>query len=559
MAPDPPAATAADVALRSLTSHVLDLANRAHRLLRQAGRDDLAVRLDDEARRWRATATTIVVAGEVKRGKSSLLNALLDAPGLLPTGVMVMTAAPIVVSWADQASAAVERWTDDLEAPERLAVEPAQLAAHATGAAGVRRIDVRVPAALLRSGLVLVDTPGIGAMSAGHRDLTLGMLRHADALLFVTSAEEPLLRSEAEFLATAARRVADVLVVATKTDLVADGAAFAESARRRLGELAAVLDAGRLAELAGGPPPLLTSALLADRAREAADPARAAALLERSGVELLRAALDVRARDATRTRLANVAQTTAVAAETALADVDPGSRSRVPRDRRALVALLAHAGQRGQRELTGALNDLEVRYRDRVEEAQDPAALVRDLPAELEAALQGVWTEVLAAVDEELRAAIEDGLGETGGALPERVRRASGGKRLEVARPEVDAVEHGISALSATFLVGNLVFLALGPAGWLVGAAAGGGSVAVRALRQARARTRQQAAAAVRDAIREARQELAGELNSVLAERRAALEQTVDTRATTAAGDVAAGLRAVAADADAVRRELLRG
>ena len=559
MAPEPPAATAADVALRSLTAHILDLANRAHHLLRQAGRDELAVRLDDEARRWRATATTVVVAGEVKRGKSSLLNALLDSPGLLPTGVTVVTAAPIVVSWAEQASAVVERWTEGLEAPQRVVVEPGQLAAHATGAAGVRRVDVRAPVALLRSGLVLVDTPGIGAMSAGHRDLTLGMLRHADALLFVTSAEEPLLRSEAEFLATAARRVADVLVVGTKTDLVADGAAFAESVRRRLGEMAVVLDSDRLAELGAAPPPLLTSALLADRARDAADPARAAALRERSGVEPLRAALELRVRDATRTRLANVAQTTAVAAEMALADLDPGTRSVAPLDRRALAALLAQAGQQGQRDLTGALNDLEVRYRGRVEDADDAAALVRDLPAELEAALQAVWSEVLSGVDDALRTAVDEGLGQASGALPERVHQASGGKRLEVARPEVDAVEHGVPALSATFLIGNLVFLVLGPAGWLVGAAAGGGSVAVRALRQARARTRQQAAAAVRDAIREARHELAGELTSVLAQRRTALEQTPDVPAAPAARDVAAGLRALAADADAIRRDLLRG
>jgi hypothetical protein len=406
---------------------------------------------------------------------------------------------------------------------------------------------------------VLIDTPGVGAMSAGHRDLTLGMLRHADALLFVTSAEEPLLRSEAEFLATAARRVADVLVVATKTDLVADGAAFAESARRRLGDLAAVLDSDRLAELAAGPVPLLTSALLADRARDAVDTARAAVLRERSGVEPLRAALELRGRDATRTRLANVAQTTVVAAELALAELDPGSRSGAPPDRRALAALLVHAGQQGQRELTGALNDLEVRYRDRVEDAEDPAALVRDLPAELEAALQAVWTEVLAGVDEALRTAIDEGLGSAGGALAERVRQASGGKSLEVARPELDAVEHGIPALSASFLIGHLVFALLGPAGWIVGAAAGGGTVAVRALRQARARTRQQAAAAVRDAIREARHELAGELNSVLAQRRAALEQTPDVPASPPAANVAAGLRAAAADAAAVRRDLLRG
>ena len=49
------------------------------------------------------------------------------------------------------------------------------------------------------------------------------------------------------------------------------------------------------------------------------------------GVEPLRAALELRARDATRGRLANVAQTTVVAAELALAELDPGlGRARRP-------------------------------------------------------------------------------------------------------------------------------------------------------------------------------------------------------------------------------------
>ena len=94
MAPEPSApASAADVALKSMTAHILGLANEAHGLLVRCGRAELAVRLDDEARRWRGTATLVVVAGEVKRGKSSLINALVDRPGLLPVGVTVPTSA----------------------------------------------------------------------------------------------------------------------------------------------------------------------------------------------------------------------------------------------------------------------------------------------------------------------------------------------------------------------------------------------------------------------------------------------------------------------------------
>lgn len=71
---------------------------------------------------------------------------------------------------------------------------------------------------VLERGIVLIDTPGVGGMGRGHRDLALAALGQADALLFTVSAEEPVARSELEFLVEASERTEQVVLVVTKSD-----------------------------------------------------------------------------------------------------------------------------------------------------------------------------------------------------------------------------------------------------------------------------------------------------------------------------------------------------
>jgi hypothetical protein len=580
--------TAASVALRSLTSHVLGLANEAHRVLARAGRFDLAARMDEESRRWRSVPVMVLVAGEVKRGKSSLINALVERPGLLPVGAAVPTAAPLFLSWAAEPGVTVERWVEGLDEPERVEVDLDDLNRNASDDApeGVRRIDVRLPAAVLEDGLLLVDTPGIGSMSAGHRDLALGLLHHADALLFVTSAEEPLLRSEAEFLAGAAGRVAEVEIVVTKTDLVAEPTELVPLLERRIEELARVVPQPRerLNELAARAP-MLTSSLLAERSRSAADAERAASLARRAGVDGLQAALRRLVDDRTRIRLANVAQTTEAVSTLALRELRGGDsqstddRAPLPRSRwrQALGSSLSRVASESQRELTGHLNDLESRYRQQVKDATDLRALTRDLPTELEQAVLGVWLDVLAATEARLRAAVEElsaaidadvSFDESHGELPDRVRQATAGRQLEPPKPKPDPIDHGLPALTTSMVLGGGVLLTLlGPVGAVLGAAAGSGTVAVRVLRQAKARSREQAAVAVAEAVREARHELSSELQAALNDRRQALELAVDAALAAPAGsgrqregdresDVSAALTRIGGEARAIRLRL---
>src|SRR5205807_8921351 len=70
-----------------------------------------------------------------------------------------------------------------------------------------------------RQGLVLVDTPGMGGLGAGHAAATLAFLPFADGLILVSDASAELSAPEVEFLGRAAELCPTVLFVQTMIDL----------------------------------------------------------------------------------------------------------------------------------------------------------------------------------------------------------------------------------------------------------------------------------------------------------------------------------------------------
>jgi hypothetical protein len=145
------------------------------------------------------------VCGEYKRGKSTLLSALLEEPGLFPADSLPATNAVTTVRWGTQ-----EKVTVSVRLPdgtvEQAAITRDQIADYVTegGNPGNERevlaVEIEIPNPKLRSGLAFADLPGVGGVIAQHQAVTLSFLPTADALLFVTDVEAPLLASELGFL-----------------------------------------------------------------------------------------------------------------------------------------------------------------------------------------------------------------------------------------------------------------------------------------------------------------------------------------------------------------------
>jgi Dynamin family len=191
-------------------------------------RPDLTERLALTRKRLADPAFHVFVIGEFKQGKSSLVNALLNAP-VCPVDDDIATSVPTAIRFGDPPAAAVlfdpgGDGSDLTREPIREEIEVDQVATHVTEAAdpmGERRVssvEVSLPRKLLSDGLVIVDTPGVGGLGSAHSAATIGALPMADAVVFVSDASQEFTGPELEFLQTARRMCPNVVCVLTKID-----------------------------------------------------------------------------------------------------------------------------------------------------------------------------------------------------------------------------------------------------------------------------------------------------------------------------------------------------
>ena len=170
----------------------------------------------------------LVVMGEIKKGKSSFINALLAEPDLLPTASDVATATVYKLIYGPQKRFKVffQPDTDTGRRREPLEIAATDLAQYGTenGNPGNReRVDfigIELPHVLLKHGLVIVDTPGVGGLFKAHRDITWRYAPNADAICFVLDSVEAVIsKDELDFLKELTGQVTKrVFFVQTKTD-----------------------------------------------------------------------------------------------------------------------------------------------------------------------------------------------------------------------------------------------------------------------------------------------------------------------------------------------------
>lgn len=199
------------------------------RLAVEHDRPDLAERLVAARSRLTERAIPVVAVGEFKRGKSTLVNALLRR-SVCPVDADIVTAVPTLIRYGDTAGATAFYRQDspDPDGPSPPPRERALSIADIESAvseldrdAGPRptSVEVRLPHPLLRSGLCLVDTPGVGGLDSAHGLITLGALDEAQAVLFVTDASQEFTAPEMQFLQMVVQRCPMAACVVTKTDL----------------------------------------------------------------------------------------------------------------------------------------------------------------------------------------------------------------------------------------------------------------------------------------------------------------------------------------------------
>lgn len=183
-------------------------------------------RFADLEERLREERFHLAVLGQFKRGKSTFLNALLGE-NLLPSSVIPLTAIPtflrtgetpeIVVHWLD--GRPPESVTLSSEKTLRSVLdELVTERGNPENALGISFVEIAHPSPILRRGVLLVDTPGIGSTFLHNTEATRNFLSQCDAALFVVSADPPVTEVEMEFLKSVQEKIPHIFFVLNKMD-----------------------------------------------------------------------------------------------------------------------------------------------------------------------------------------------------------------------------------------------------------------------------------------------------------------------------------------------------
>ncbi len=338
----------------------------------------------------------VLVAGEAKRGKSTLVNALLGAP-VLPSGVTPLTAVATTVRYGDDPRVQA-RYRDGHEEKHPLAVVADLVTERGNpgNRRGIATVTVYLDAPLLASGVELVDTPGTGSVFEWDTEAAHTALESMDAAIFVLTADPPVSASERDLLARVADLSVTTFAVLNKADRLneaelAEAIDFTRQVLGAAGQQGKVYPMSARAGLAGQDPGFaafqadftayLSSRRESDLRASAVAHARRIASSLLDEVALTRRAAQMRAGDAAErvARFSARLDEAAMHGHDAVAVVNAESASLL----RALNDAAAQDGPRLGREIAGQLDgeldaataaEIERRGRERLAELLVPAA-----------------------------------------------------------------------------------------------------------------------------------------------------------------------------------------
>lgn len=164
---------------------------------------------------------TVSVIGQFKRGKSTLVNALLGEE-ILPVGIVPVTSVVTKIEYGKKNirvffdrgdvkqinSDELSKYVNEQENPDNKL--------------GVLSIAMNSESDFIKDGLILVDTPGVGSVHKHNTDAAYAFVKESDGVIFMLGVDSPVNEIEIEFLKNAKEFASKFYFVVNKIDNVSE-------------------------------------------------------------------------------------------------------------------------------------------------------------------------------------------------------------------------------------------------------------------------------------------------------------------------------------------------
>lgn len=163
---------------------------------------------------------TIVFTGEFKRGKSSLINALLGE-NVVPVSIIPETMTINTICYGEHRNEAVMENGKRLPLSDDELCRDKLLDINAAHEGKITHLRIYRPFEILRR-VNIIDTPGMNDITGDIAELTKGVVRTADAVVFVCTVDSPISLTEYLYLKTTIlpHSGVDLFLVVNKSDFI---------------------------------------------------------------------------------------------------------------------------------------------------------------------------------------------------------------------------------------------------------------------------------------------------------------------------------------------------
>lgn len=213
-------------AVENKISDYIEILQQLKKILNKSGYafNLIEKKIDENISKLKSEQIVVSVIGQFKRGKSSVINALLGEE-ILPVSILPLTAIPVFIFYGEKKELHIKTEQTDLIFLDRDEIKKglfdfATEKANPENKKGVREIKLFFPSDLLKNNIILVDTPGIGSIYAHNTRAAEEVIPKSDIGIFIVSPDPPFTEAEMNYFKSVLPKIKTSFFVINKADTV---------------------------------------------------------------------------------------------------------------------------------------------------------------------------------------------------------------------------------------------------------------------------------------------------------------------------------------------------